>query len=164
MLRRARVLVPTLFCGVMYAAPAHAEPPQRYTDHFVEADSIDCSSFDPAWTFRDDFVDTYDVVGTVYFGSNGVPVRVVEHWEQRSDDVNSVTGFTLHEHNHYVVVYDLVERTATFSGANNVMQRPGVGSVIRWTGHKIYSWDSDVPIKFSGPAMAADEDFCRAIA
>jgi hypothetical protein len=150
--------------GVMYAASAEANVPERYTGHFVDVDSIDCSSFDSAWAFRDDFVDTYDIVGTVYFGADGEPVRVVEHWRQRSDDVNSVTGFTLHEHNRYVVIYDLVKRTRTFNGANNVMQRPGVGSVIRWTGHKVYPLDSDVPIKFAGPAIASDEDFCRSIA
>ena len=164
MLRRAVVLVPTVLCGVMYAAPAQADTPERYTDHFVEGDSIDCSAFDPSWTFRDDFVDTYDITGTVFFGANGEPVRVVEHIEHHSDDVNSSTGFTLHEHNHFVVIYDLVKRTASFSGAENIMQRPGVGSVIQWTGHKVFSFDSDVPLHFSGPAIAGDVDFCRAIA
>jgi hypothetical protein len=62
-------LIPTLvwavFGAVIYTAPAQAEPSQRCTDHFVDSDSIDCSSFDPTWTFHDDFTDTYDVDGTV---------------------------------------------------------------------------------------------------
>lgn len=63
-----------------------------------------------------------------------------------------------------MVVYDLVELTATFSGANNVMQRPASARSSDGTGHKVWSWDSDVPIQFSGPGIASDEDFCRAIA
>ena len=96
--------------------------------------------------------------------ATGEVVKIVEHVEHTSDDVNSVTGFTLHEHNHFVATYDLVTRTATYNGASNVMERPGVGSVIRWAGHKVFSFDSDVPIQFSGPGIASDEDFCRAVA
>ena len=41
--------------------PAVAAAPERYTDHFEETDTIDCSEFDPAWTFNDDFVDVFDI-------------------------------------------------------------------------------------------------------
>ena len=57
----------------------------------------------------------------------------------------------------------LVARTITFSGAQNVMQRPGTGSVIRWVGHKISSFDK-AELKNAGPSIADDEDFCRAVA
>jgi hypothetical protein len=164
MFRRTLVMIVTACCGVMYAAPAQAEEPERYTDHLVEGDSIDCSTYNPNWTFHDDFVDTYDIDRTVYLNADGEPMRLIDHVEHHSDDVNSVTGFTLHEHNHFIVVFDLVNRTASFSGAENVMQRPSVGSVILYAGHKVFSFDSDEPIQFSGPATASDEDFCRAIA
>jgi hypothetical protein len=72
-------LIPTLVCAVfgavIYTAPAQAEPSQRCIDHFVDSDSIDCSSFDPTWTFHDDFTDTYDVDGTVYVDADGAPDR-----------------------------------------------------------------------------------------
>ena len=43
------------------ASPAPAAAPQRYTDEFVFSDTIDCSQFNPAWTFNDDFVDFFDL-------------------------------------------------------------------------------------------------------
>jgi hypothetical protein len=94
----------------------------------------------------------------------------VEHWEQASTDVNSATGLTINEHNHFLVVGDLVDMTLTISGAMNSAQRPGIGSVIQRTGHKV--WDLDLsqdppfgPLIFNaGPVQANDEDFCRALA
>ena len=38
-------------------APATAAGPQRETFSFTEADTIDCSQFNPSWQFHDDFVD-----------------------------------------------------------------------------------------------------------
>jgi len=145
-------------------SPASAAGPERQTFSFIESDSIDCSQFNPAWQFSDDFVDFFDVRRSIYRDASGDVVRVVDHVVHRSNDVNSVTGYTLHEHNHFRAAFDLVARTVTFSGAQNVMQRAGVGSVIRYTGHKVFSFDSDVPLKFSGPSIADDEDFCRAVA
>jgi hypothetical protein len=89
---------------------------------------------------------------------------VLIHVEHHSDDVNSVTGFTLHEHNHYLVTLDFVAGTISFSGAINSMQRRAIGSVIRNIGHKVFPLDSDVPLKLAGPNLAGDIDFCRAIA
>jgi hypothetical protein len=43
--------------------------------------------------------------------------------------VNSVTGFTLHEHNYLTAVMDVAANTLTLSGAINIMQRPGFGEV-----------------------------------
>ena len=51
--------------GVGTSAAAGA-PPERYTAEFVESDTIDCFSFDPAWTFNDDFVDFFTVRGQVW--------------------------------------------------------------------------------------------------
>jgi hypothetical protein len=161
-------LIPTLVCAVfgavIYTAPAQAEPSQRCTDHFVDSDSIDCSSLDPTWTFHDDFTDTYDVDGTVYVDADGAPDRVVEHWEQHSDEVNRVTGFsststttTWWSTTWLSSPRPSAARTTSCSGRASARSSDG-------TGHKVWSWDSDVPIQFSGPSIASDEDFCRAIA
>ena len=164
MLGRAVVLIPTVLCGVMYAAPAQADTPERYTDHFVEETAstvVRSTRRGPSGT-----TSSTPTTSSARCTSGRTASRCA--WSSTGSSApttsTAVTGFTLHEHNHYVVVYDLVERTATFSGANNMMQRPGVGSVIRWTGHKVFSCDSDVPLQFSGPAIAGDVDFCRAIA
>jgi hypothetical protein len=105
--------------------------PERYTDHFEFADTIDCSQFNPAWTFSDNFVDFFDVRGQVWVSDAGEPLRAIEHIVHRSNDVNSVTGFTLHEHNHFTAQIDFIAGTVTLNGAINIMQRPGAGSVIR---------------------------------
>jgi hypothetical protein len=145
-------------------APAAGAAPERYTFEFVESDTIDCSSFDPAWTFNDDFVDFFEGRGQVWLDAEGQPIRAIEHIVHRSNDVNSVTGFTLHEHNHFVATLDFVRGTVTLNGAINIMQRPGAGSVILNAGHKVFDLETGTPFVLAGPDRAEDEDFCRAVA
>jgi hypothetical protein len=145
-------------------SPAAGAAPQRYAFQFSESDTIECSIFNPAWTFNDDFVDFFDVRGQVWLNARGEPIRAIDHIVHRSNDVNSVTGFTLHEHNHFVAKYDFVRGTVTLNGAINIMQRPGAGSVIRNAGHKVFDLETGTPIVLAGPDRADDEDFCRAVA
>ena len=124
------------------ASPAAGAAPQRYTSAFQESDTIDCSTFNPAWTFNDDFVDFFNVRGQVWLDAAGEPIRAIEHIVHRSNDVNSVT----------------------LNGAINIMQRPGAGSVILNAGHKVFDLDTGTPRVLAGPNRADDEDFCRAVA
>ena len=146
------------------ASPAGGAAPERYTSEFVESDTIDCSSFDPAWTFNDDFVDFFKGRGQVWLDAAGQPIRAIEHVVHRSNDVNSVTGFTLHEHNHVTVTLDFVRGTVTLNGAINIAQRPGAGSVILNAGHKVFDLETGTPFVLAGPDRADEEDFCRAVA
>ena len=143
---------------------ASATTPERFTQDFQESDTIDCSQFNPAWTFSDNFTDFFHVEGAVFSNAQGNPVRAISHVKHTSNDVNSVTGFTLHEHNHFVVIEDFVTGTTTLNGAINIMQRRGVGSVIQNTGHKVIDAETGEPIALAGPKKADDEDFCAAIA
>jgi hypothetical protein len=146
------------------ALPAVGAAPERYTFDDVFSDTIDCSTFDPAWTFNDDFVDFFEGRGQVWLDAEGQPIRAIEHVVHRSNDVNSVTGFTLHEHNHFVAQIDFIRGTVTLNGAINIMQRPGAGSVILNAGHKIFDPETGTPFVLAGPDRADDEDFCRAVA
>jgi hypothetical protein len=146
------------------ASSAVGAAPERYTFEDVFSDTIDCSTFDPAWTFNDDFVDFFEGRGQVWLDAEGQPIRAIEHVVHRSNDVNSVTGFTLHEHNHFVALYDFVRGTVTLNGAINIMQRPGAGSVILNAGHKVFDLETGTPRVLAGPDRADDEDFCRAVA
>ena len=146
------------------ASPADGATPERYTFEDVFSDTIDCSSFNPAWTFNDNFVDFFEGRGQVWLDDAGHPSRAIEHVVHRSNDVNSVTGFTLHEHNHFVVLLDFVQGTLTLNGAINIMQRPGAGSVILNAGHKVFDLETGTPFVLAGPDRADDEDFCRAVA
>ena len=92
MRRLVAALAGTVLTWGIAASPAVAAAPERYTDHFEETDTIDCSEFDPAWTFNDDFVDVFDIRGQVWLNDAGQPVRALEHIVHRSTDVNSVTG------------------------------------------------------------------------
>jgi hypothetical protein len=164
MKRLAAVLATTILAVALGVSAASAAAPQRYHDTFVFSDTIDCSQFDPAWNFHDDFVDFYDVRGQVWLNAAGDPIRAIDHVHHVSNDVNSLTGFTLHEHNHFLAVTDFVKNTVTLSGAINIMQRPGAGEVIHTSGHKILNADTGEPIVEHGPNMADDIDFCRAVA
>ena len=123
MRRLVAALAGTVLTWGIAASPAVAAAPERYTDHFEETDTIDCSEFDPAWTFNDDFVDVFDIRGQVWLNDAGQPVRALEHIVHRSTDVNSVTGLTLHEHNHFTVQIDFIGGTVTVNGAINVASR-----------------------------------------
>jgi hypothetical protein len=146
------------------ASSAVGAAPERYTFEDVFSDTIDCSTFDPAWTFTDDFVDFFEGRGQVWLDAEGQPIRAIEHVVHRSNDVNSVTGFTLHEHNHFVAQIDFIRGTVTLNGAINIMQRPGAGSVILNAGHKVFDPETGTPFVLAGPDRAEDEDFCRAVA
>ena len=152
--------------GASVAAwPAVAAAPERFQFDFDFADTIDCSEFNPAWTFNDDFHDFFHVRGQVWLDANGDPLRAIEHIHHVSNDVNSVTGFTLHEHNHYSIVTNFVAGTRTLSGAINIMQRRGVGEVIHISGHKVVDLETDEPIVIHGPdTKGGDQDFCAAVA
>jgi hypothetical protein len=162
MLRLAVVLAAVAALAVPSAAGAAA--PQRYTEEFQISDTIDCSEFDPAWQFNDDFTDFFTVRGQLTTDSAGNPVSAIEHIVHRSNDVNSVTGFTIHEHNHITVKYDFIRNTVSLSGAINIAQRPGFGSVIHTSGHGVFDLETGEPILTAGPDQADDEDFCRAVA
>ena len=158
------VLTFALFAFLVPTATAAGAAPERYTFEDVFSDTIDCSTFNPAWTFNDDFVDFFTGRGQVWLDAAGEPIRAIEHVVHRSNDVNSVTGFTLHEHNHFVAQIDFVRGTLTLNGAMNIMQRPGAGSVILNAGHKIFDLETGTPFVLRGPDRADDEDFCRAVA
>ena len=162
-----RLLIPlaVLALGLTVAAsPAVGAAPERYTAEFDFEDTIDCSQFNPEWTFNDDFHDFFEIRGQLWRDDNGEPVRAIEHVHHVSNDVNSVTGLTLHEHNHYTRLLDFVNGTVTLNGAINIMERRGAGQVIHATGHKILDLETGEPLVIRGPDVADDEAFCAAVA
>jgi hypothetical protein len=162
--RRFVVAAAVVIAALVVAGSAAAAAPQRFEFDLQNADTIDCSAFNPAWTFHDDFVDFFHVRGQVWSDAAGNPLREIDHVEHTSNDVNSVTGFTLHEHNHFTVVVDFVAGTVTLSGAINIMQRRSVGEVIHNTGHKVFDLATGDEIVLHGPNKAEDADFCAAVA
>lgn len=165
-MRRCAVAVSVAAVVLAFAAgPVAAAAPERFEFDFDFEDTIDCSEFNPAWTFSDDFHDFFHVRGQVWLDSNGDLLRAIEHIHHVSNDVNSVTGFTLHEHNHYARVTDFVAGTVTLSGAINIMERRGAGEVIHISGHKVLDRETEEPIAIHGPdTQGNDEDFCAAVA
>ena len=164
-MRRSAVLA-VLMVALLVIVPAtsRAAAPERYTDEFDFEDTIDCSQFNPEWTFNDDFHDFFEIRGQLWRDDNGEPVRAIEHVHHVSNDVNSVTGLTLHEHNHFTVLLDFVNGTVTLNGAINIMERRGAGQVIHATGHKILDLETNELLVNRGPDVADDEAFCAAVA
>jgi hypothetical protein len=71
------------------ASPAAAPPRSATSSISSKSDTIDCSTFNPAWTFNDDFVDFFVVRGRVWFEQEGEPIRDIGHFVHRSNDVNT---------------------------------------------------------------------------
>jgi hypothetical protein len=106
--------------------------------------SVECGSF------QDNYVDRYDVTEVDVFDSEGTLLRVEYHAVHTSDDVNSVSGFTLHEHGNFYEVDDFVNGTITVTGNSEVANRAGSGVVIQDVGRYVLSLDDFSLMFFAG--------------
>jgi hypothetical protein len=119
-------------------------------------------------TFKDQFMDFFDANAATYFDSGGNPIRFVIHWEHHSNDTNSVTGLTLHEHGHFTETIDLLSGTDTITGNEEIMNRPGTGVVVQDVGRVVFDADGNL-VFFAGgrkhsEVLLGDQVLCDALA
>jgi hypothetical protein len=115
------------------AAHASSRPPTREKlPPFHAVGVIECGSF------HDDFVDFFSGTQTTFYDKSGDAVRLVFHLEHHSNDVNSVTGVTIHEHGHFTATIDLITGTQTITGNSEVANRPGRGVVVQDVGRAVF--------------------------
>lgn len=153
-----------VMAAVALSSPAAASTraPERFTLSFTSPGTIDCG------TFQDQFTDFFDGAGAYYFDSTGNPIRIVVHWEHHSNDTNSVTGLTLHEHGHFTETVDLLAGTDTYTGNEEIMNRPSTGVVVQDVGKLVYDANGNVVFfaggrKHSG-VLLGDQVWCEALA
>ena len=144
------------------AGAASAQTPERFA--FTEQDPgvIDCGGFE------DHFTDFFEVKGTTFFGDGDAPVRMVLNVVHHSNDTNSVTGLTVHEHGHFIETFDLRTGTVTVTGNQEVANRPGTGVVVQDTGRIVFDADGNV-VFFAGgrnhsEELLGDQVLCDALA
>jgi hypothetical protein len=135
--------------AMVAASSASATPPTTTTFSFSNSGVIDCG------TFVDNFVDFFDVRETDFFDSAGNPTRIVSHIEHHSNDVNSVTGLTLHEHGHFTDTVDFVAGTETVTGNVEVANRAGRGVVVQDVGRFVFDANGNL-IFFAGGLRASE--------
>jgi hypothetical protein len=143
-------------------AAASAKAPDRTAFSFSNPGVTDCGAFE------DQFTDFFDARAVTYFDSTGKPIRFVIHWEHHSNDTNSVTGLTLHEHGHFTESIDLISGTDTITGNEEVMNRPGTGVVVQDVGKVVVDADGNL-IFFAGgrkhsEVLLGDQVLCEALA
>jgi hypothetical protein len=160
--RSAVALTAGLGMTVAVWSPANAAAPARFPVEFHGTGTVDCG------TFQDNFVDDFYGEGATFYDSAGAPSRIVIHWTHTSTDTNSVTGLALHEHGHFTETIDLVTGTDTYTGSQEVMNRPGVGVIIQDTGRQVYDADGNL-VFFAGgrkhsEVIQGDELFCDGLA
>jgi hypothetical protein len=148
--------------GLFGPAAASATAPERTAFFFSNPGVTDCG------TFEDQFTDFFDAKAVTYFDSAGNPIRFVIHWEHHSNDTNSVTGLTLHEHGHFTERIDLLSGTDTITGNEEIMNRPGTGVVVQDVGKVVYDADGNL-IFFAGgrkhsEVLLGDQVLCEALA
>jgi hypothetical protein len=125
-------------------------------------DSIDCG------TFQDNFVDFFTATQTTFYDASGDPIRFIRQVTHHSNDVNSVTGLTIHEHGHFTVTGDLVAGTFTVTGNQEVANRPGTGVVVQDAGRVVF--DSDFNLLFfaggtkHSETIGGEQVLCEALA
>ena len=165
MSRRTRIPLAAAVVALSIAvapSPGWAATPERFEFSDSNPGTVDCGAFE------DQFTDFVDASGAVYFDQSGEPVRIVIHWEHHSDDMNSVTGLTLHEHGHYTETIDLVAGTDTISGNQEVMNRPGTGVVVQDVGRVVFDENGNL-VFFAGgrkhsEELLGDQVLCDALA
>ena len=150
------------------AGPAAAAAPERFVDDFQFADTIDCSEFNPAWTFNDDFVDFFHVRGQVWLYGPRRPAachRTCPSWFQRRQPASLGSRCTS------TITFHMVQPPPTSSparahlaGADDIMQRQG-----GWRGTSAPATRRSPPCERRGAGggrtdMADDADFCAAVA
>jgi hypothetical protein len=142
------------------AASALAPLPVSFS--FSNTGTVKCG------TFNDQFTDFFEANAATYFDSAGNPVRFVIHWEHHSDDTNSVTGLTLHEHGHFTETFDLLSGTDTITGNEEIATRPGTGVVVQDVGKVVYDADGNL-VFFAGgrkhsEVLLGEQVLCDALA
>jgi hypothetical protein len=161
----AALALAAILFGVLSAAaavPASASPPTHdFEFAFEDPGVIDCG------TFRDNFVDFLSGTGTTFYDNHGDPIRSVFHIEHHSNDVNSVTGVTIHEHGHFIET-DLITGTRTVVGNSEVANRPGFGVVVQDVGRTVFDSDGNL-VFFAGgrnhsELFGGDQVLCDALA
>jgi hypothetical protein len=162
----AALALTAILFGVLSAAspaPASASPPAHdFEFAFDETGVIDCG------TFQDNFVDFLSGTGTTFYDNNGDPIRSVFHIEHHSNDINSVTGVTIHEHGHYIETDDVITGTRTVTGNSEVANRPGFGVVVQDVGRAVFDSDGNL-VFFAGgrkhsELFGGDQVLCDALA
>jgi len=157
-------MVVTGACGLgadTIAERTNALKPVKGHLDFVVQDSVDCG------TFIDNFTDYYSVDTLDFYDSNGVNTQTVWHFDHTSDDVNSVTGYTLHEKDKNTLTFDWINGTITWRGKIFSMINKGEGMVLKDVGRVILDLETH-EVLFSGGrhdvlSGAGDQAFCDAI-
>jgi hypothetical protein len=141
---------------------AVAMAPERLTFSRSSTGVVDCGAF------QDNYTDVFSGTETTFFGTDGNAIRIVVQMEHHSNDVNSVTGLTLHEHGHATFVFDLVNGGGSVSGNLEIATRPGTGVVIQDVGRLEFDADGNM-IFFAGgtkhsQTIEGEQIFCTALA
>ena len=141
--RVGAALAVTGLIALLCAPTAMAGNRDRSEWTFASPGVVECG------TFQDQYMDYYDVAETDVFDRDGSLVKVILHVYHHSDDTNSVTGLTLHEHGHFTETVNLVTGTDTVTGNLEIANRPSTGVVIQDVGRVVYDFDGNL-VFFAG--------------
>src|SRR6266700_1083751 len=120
----AAIAVAALSASIVAPGTASAMEPTVTQFTVQGSGTIDCG------TFSDNFVDYFSITETTFYDEQGNVTKVVDQVIHTSDDVNSVTGFTLHEHGHATLTFYPATGEFIVDGLALVMTRPGYGIVV----------------------------------
>ena len=144
------------------AAAASVRPPTHEAVSDASPGVVQCDGF------QDNFVDFFDGMQTTFYDQTGEPARLVIHAEHTSNDVNSVTGFTVHEHGHLTLDIDLTTGTLTITGNQEIVNLPHQGVVLQDTGRVIFDADGALEFFAGGrkhsQLFQGEEIFCDILA
>jgi hypothetical protein len=162
LVRVAVALTAGVGLAAVVCSPAGAAAPDRFPLEFHGTGTVDCG------TFQDNYIDDFYGEASTFYDSAGEPSRVVIHWTHTSTDSNSVTGLTLHEHGQFTENIDLLAGTDTYTGSQEILNRPGYGVIIQDTGRQVYDANGNL-IFFAGgrkhsEVIQGDELFCDGLA
>jgi hypothetical protein len=158
----AAVLVVTCACGAGDGIAEHSNalsPAMGHRD-LVLSDSVDCG------TFFDNYTDYFSIDIRRFFDRNGTNIRTEWSVVHTSDDVNSVTGYTIHENDREVLTFDWVNGTLIERGKTTSIIQKGEGMVIHDIGRLVFDLDTFDAVFVAGRhdvLLLGDQAFCNAL-
>jgi hypothetical protein len=155
--RIAGVAVAVMSVGLLAPAAASATAPTTTSSTEVDTGTIDCGAF------FDNFVDFFTITETTFYDTQGTATRVVDQITHSSNDVNSVTGLTLHEHGHATFTFYPASGQVDLNGLLFMMTRPTYGIVVEAVGRLVFDGQGNL-VQLAGHFQAEDQDYCNGLA
>ena len=143
--RIVALTIPIAFLLMSFARPAAAMKPEITIISYIYEETIDCSAWNPEWTFQIQRIQDEEDRTVIHFDKNGDPDWIMFEWKWMGTAWSTVSGLTLKDDGHAVELWDLESNIVKWSGFYYHYTIPGKGNVFFDTGHQVFDLNGVQP-------------------